>query len=350
MSLQNQFAKFEEKIRLTWSDEKLKQIREKDESIKEDIRIAFKDKGYPVVDFFAQGSYATQTCIEPLNERDDYDIDVGVVIDDNNTPDDPVETKKTLKNVLENRNLKDPKIKMPCVTAQYYKEGEKRFHLDYPIYKKSGTVYYHAIGKESSAKEVKKWEKSDPKGLIDWINNKSVFISDDNFSQYKSLVRYMKRWRDYCITGTEKKSVYSIALTVMVRKSYQASISIDGDRNDLASLKDTITSILNTYFTQVGWDTSTNTPKYEVVVKLPVEPYRDIFNKHVRTLGTFLYTKLSLLKKILEKASREMNLREQCKILADDVFGDDFPIPENNSKSTNQKFKEPGFIVSPQGA
>ena len=48
MSLQQQFNKFEEKIKLTWNDEKLKTIREKDESIRSDIKAAFKEKGYPV--------------------------------------------------------------------------------------------------------------------------------------------------------------------------------------------------------------------------------------------------------------------------------------------------------------
>ena len=63
MSLQSQFSKFEEKMRLTWNDAKLKEIRDKDESIQGDIKSAFKDKGYPVVEFFQQGSYATQTCM-----------------------------------------------------------------------------------------------------------------------------------------------------------------------------------------------------------------------------------------------------------------------------------------------
>jgi len=350
MSLQNQFSKFEEKIQLTWFDSKLKEIREKDNSIQDDIRSAFKDNGYPVIEFFQQGSYATQTCIEPLNEGDDYDIDVGVVIDADNAPDNPVEVKKTLRDVLIDRNLKNPKIKIPCVTAQYYEDGEKKFHLDYPIYKKDQSKLYLAIGKEFSDEKIRKWESGDPKGLIDWVNNKSAFFSEENYLQYKRLVRYMKRWRDYCITGIERKSVYSIALTVMIHEKYQSSISSDGDSNDLESLRKTISTILESnYFKFIKLDDNNN-PQYEVVVKLPVEPWRDIFNKHGRTLGTFLYNKFSTLQKKLDDVSNESNLKKQCKILADDVFGDDFPIPENNQESSNKKFKEAGFIASPQGA
>jgi hypothetical protein len=350
MSLQNQFSKFEENIRLTWSDRKLKEIRKKGESIQEDICSAFKKKGYSVMEFFQQGSYATQTCIEPLNEGDDYDIDVGVVIDASNAPDNPVEVKKTLRDVLTNRNLKNPKIKMPCVTAQYYKEGEKHFHLDYPIYKKSQSKFFLAIGKEFSDENTRKWEPGDPKGLIDWVNKKSAFSSEENYFQYKRLIRYMKRWRDYCITGTERKSVYSIALTVMIHEKYQSAISTDGDVNDLESLRKTVSSILNSsYFRIMSYDYKNN-PQYEVVVNLPVEPWRDIFNKHGKTLGTFLYNKFSSLLKNLDEVNRESNLKRQCEILADDIFGEDFPIPEDNQESDNKKFKEAGFIASPQGA
>jgi hypothetical protein len=350
MSLQNQFSKFEEKIQLTWLDPKLKELREKDKSIQEDIRAAFKDKGYPVVDFFQQGSYATQTCIKPINEEADYDIDVGVVIDVSNAPDNPVEVKKTLRDVLINRNLKNPKIKMPCVTAQYYKEGEKRFHLDYPIYKKNQSTYYLAIGKEFSDESVRKWETTDPKGLINWVNDKSRFYNEEKFVQYKRLIRYMKRWRDYCITGTERKSVYSIALTVMIRESYQSSISTDGEYNDLESLKKTVSSILDKgYFILKGHDNN-YIPQYEVVVKLPVEPWRNIFNKHGQTLGTFLRNKFLSLKADLDKVARETNLKKQCEILASDVFGDDFPIPSDVREIGSRKFEGAGYIASPQGA
>jgi hypothetical protein len=350
MSLQNQFSKFEEKIRLTWSDTKLKELREKDESIQEDIRSAFKEKGYPVVDFFQQGSYATQTCIEPINEGDDYDIDVGVVINADNAPNNPVDVKKTLRDVLTKRNLKNPKIKMPCVTAQYFKEGEKRFHLDYPIYKKNQGTYYLAIGKEFSDESSRKWDTADPKGLINWVNDKSKFYSDEKIVQYKRLIRYMKRWRDYCITSTERKSVYSIALTVMIKESYQPSISTDGEFNDLESLRKTVSSILNKdYFKLKGYDNN-NTPQYEIVAKLPVEPWRDIFNKHGKTLGTFLRDKFLSLKEDLDKVSHESNLKKQCEILANDVFGDDFPIPSDVREIGSRKFEGAGYIASPQGA
>jgi predicted nucleotidyltransferase len=322
MGLQKQFAEFNDKIRLTWKDDKLKKIREKDESIQVDIRTAFKEAGHPVVEFFQQGSYATQTCIEPINDGDDYDIDVGIVIDKENAPDDPVEAKKTLRDVLAARNLKDPKIKKPCVTAQYYKADEKNFHLDYPLYSKNASgAYSLAIGKEYASAEEKKWEPGDPKGLIDWVNDKSRFNNDDDlFAQYKRLIRYLKRWRDFSFSSSDRKNIYSIGLSVMIRQSFQGSISTDGDCDDLESLRKTVTSILNNgYFRQTGYDAN-NKPKYEIVVNLPVEPGRDIFNKHGSTLGTTLYNKFSILKENLNKVKLEKEPKKQCELLADSVF------------------------------
>jgi hypothetical protein len=350
MGLQTHFKEFEDKIRLTWSDEKLKTIREKDTSIQGDIKLAFKEKGYPVLYFFQQGSYATQTCIEPLNEGDDYDIDVGVVISKSTAPDNPVDVKKTLRDVLKDRNLKNPKIKMPCVTAQYYNQGEKRFHLDYPIYSETDTGSFSlAIGKENSSDETRKWENGDPKGLIEWLNDLSSFSDEDYYAQYKRLVRYLKRWRDYSFSAADRKKVYSIGLTVMLKEAFKGNISTDGENNDLECLLNTMKAILNDgYFKQVGYDEEYN-PQYEICVTLPVEPWRDIFTKHGKTLGTSMYNKFKILIDNLEIVRLEQSLEKQCKILADNVFGSDFPIPKND-RSENIRFKEPGFIASPQGA
>ncbi len=347
VSLQNQFNKFDGNIYLTWQDEKLKKIREKDESIKEDIINDFKEKGYPVIESFKQGSYITNTTIEPIDGE--YDIDVGIVISAEKAPEDPIDVKKSLRDVLSLRNFKEPKIKKPCVTAQYYKAGEKHFHLDYPVYKKNdNNIYYLAVGKEHSQKEQRSWEESDPKGLIDWLNDKNAFDNDDSYQQYKRLIRYTKRWRDYCIPESEQKKIYSIGLSVMIKESFVKSISADGDINDLLALKVTVQRILIKYFRCTDYAEK----KYVVQVKLPVRPYRDIFEKHGNTVGTLLYNKFEKLKEKLDSVYEEPSLVKQCETLNKDIFGSDFPIPDDDddTKSANKTFKEPGYIASPQGA
>lgn len=348
MSIQSQFNKFEEKIRLTWQDDRLKKIREKDESIKEDIKAAFKEKGHSVQNFFNQGSYATKTSIVPLD--DDYDIDVGVIINSKDAPENPIEVKKTLKEVLVKRNLKEPKIKKPCVTAQYYKAGETQFHLDYPIYNLDENGEHKlAIGKENANKENINWEETDPKGLIEWFNDTTAFTDKKHYAQYKRCVRYMKRWRDFCFSKDERKKVYSIGLMVMIRESFDGAISEDGDISDLKSLKDTVDEILSkTYFSFAGLD-SNGDKQYEIEVLLPKSPKRDVFEKHGKTVGTKIYKKLNVLSDNLDKAIKKTSVKEQSEILNKNVFGDDFPIPDKDD-TENKKHKESGYVSSPQGA
>lgn len=344
MSLQTQFNKFNETLSLSWQDDKIKNIREKNDSILEDIREKFEEKGYPVVDSFKQGSYITNTSIEPLDKE--YDIDVGIVIDDEKAPENPIDTKKTLRDVLLARNFKEPKIKKPCVTAQYFKAGEKSFHLDYPIYKKNkSNTYYLAVGKEHSSYDDRKWEESDPKGLIDWLNDKDYFNNEEAYQQYKRLIRYIKRWRDYCISGTERKKIYSIGLAIMIKESFVMSISNDGDIYDITALQNTIKTIKERYFTCVDYVSK----KYDIKVNLPVKPYRDVFEKHSSTIGTLFYNKLDKLLTDLDAVIKEESLIKKCESLKKNCFGDDFPVPDNDYNDS-KTFKEAGYISSPQGA
>lgn len=341
MTLQTQFKKFHDTISLSWKDERMQKIREKNDSILEDIKEKFKNEGFPLIESFPQGSYITKTTIEPIGKE--YDIDIGVVVSSDKAPDDPVDIKKSLRDVLTERNFKEPRIKMPCVTAQYLKDGEKSFHLDYPIYKKDDQGrYYLAIGKEYSGSDSKKWEESDPKGLIAWLNDVNSFDSEEAFAQYKRLVRYLKRWRDECIPESQRKKVYSIGLAVMTKNSFVKSISADGEMNDLISLRETVKNITNKHFTVTDYVNK----KYNVIACLPTKPFLDIFNKHGSTTGTVFYNKLETLIADINTANSEAALKKQCEILRDRCFGQDFPVPEGEVKV----FKEAGYIASPQGA
>jgi len=344
MSLQTQFNKFNKAISLSWQDEKIKKIREKNDSILEDIKKVFKEEGYPVIESFKQGSYITNTTIQPLNNE--YDIDVGIVIADTDAHDNPIDAKITLRDKFLARNFKEPKIKKPCVTAQYFKEGEKSFHLDYPIYKKSEyETYFLAVGKEYSKEEERKWEESDPKGLIKWLNDKDHFDNDEAYHQYKRVIRYMKRWRDHSMNELERKKIYSIGLAIMIKESFAKSISYDGDVNDITALQDTVSNIYTRYFNCIDFLSI----KYEVKVNLPVKPYSDVFDKHGSTVGTFFHNKLERLLSRIDDVSKESLLVDKCEILRKDCFGDDFPLPDIDKDST-KTFKEAGYISSPQGA
>lgn len=341
MSIQTHFDKFNKKIYLTSHSVGYRKAKEKDEGIFEEIKKAFNDAGYPVIETFMQGSFAVNTAINSLDG--DYDIDRAIVIDAENAPNDPIAPKKIIKEVLEKRSFKDPKIKKPCVTADY---KSINLHIDYTVYKKDTSffgndIYYLAVGKNGSSDEHKEWSESDQKGLIEWIDS-----VDDYFMgalakrrQLKRLIRYIKRWRDvnFSSEGVRQK-VFSIALTIMVKEQYKPSVFSDEIKDDLVALKSTINEILDSNYIVELWSEK----GYRVHTKLPKKPYRDVFQHKENSVnvdgsdlntGMQLKNKLTTLKNNLQKAIDEPNEIKQCEIL-NQVFGDDFEIPKKNNKSS----------------
>jgi hypothetical protein len=353
MSLQAQYKKFEKKIALSRQSDEYKEAREKDDLITPKVEQAFKDEGYKVDGNFLQGSLSTHTGIIPLDG--DYDIDRAIAITKSSSPDNPVEPKKIVKSVLSSHGFKEPKIKKPCVTADY---KTKPLHIDYPIYRKSLLGSYElAIGKEHSNEENRCWDEADPKKLTDWITSDKDHMSwlglstltDEERRQFYRLVKYLKRWRDVKYeSDAERKKVYSIALTVMTKESFKPEIDDDtGQENDHASLKSTIENILKDgqYFHENG-------DGHKIVVDLPVKPFRDIYNDTGKTAGTILRRRLNKLLAALNKVDEKDTLKEQCDLLREH-FGDDFPEQEesqsskSNSRATSAS---PGLVGVSNGA
>lgn len=345
MGLQAQFIQFDNKIFLKKSDSRLQEVRDKRDSINSAVKSKFKEKGWGDVTTFLQGSYATDLSIVPLDG--DYDIDVAVAIPYDTAPDSPINPKKEILSVLEDRGLSGASIKRPCVTAQYLSGGKPKFHIDYPVYRCNGDQYELAWGKPTSAEKDKKWSSGDPKGLVDWINYSA--LDADEKRQYKRLVRYLKRWRDLRYASTEVKP-YSVGLTILVRQCFIDSFSDDGEADDLSALIKTIDSILgSSAFVFLGDN------KYDLVVSLPTSPYVDVFKDHGSGMGTKLYNRLSQLKNRLLAAQAKATVVAASKILCEDnVFGSDFPVPEDggngSGSSKRSATKTAGAVGSPQGA
>ena len=345
MSIQTHFEKFHDKIKLGREDDAYKKARDRDDSIKEDVKTAFSEAGYPVVADFIQGSLKTHTGIVPISG--DYDIDRALVIEEKTAPENPVTPKKAALDVLEDRGFKNAKIKKPCVTADYASDN---VHIDFIVYKRWEDQHYLAVGKKNSEEHNREWSAADPLGLIAWINNESDFDQDDAkevLAQFRRLVRYLKRWRDVQFSNTVAAKVYSIGLTVIVKKEFESSFSTEGAGQDLAALRATVQAILN-----AGYFHEAEDNKYRVRVDLPVEPWRDIFYGSSLDTGTQLYNKLNHLKEQLEKAEGLSDEREQCKIL-NKLFGDDFKVPDppsGGSKARNAVYATPGFVTHSQGA
>lgn len=341
MSIQARFNKFHDKIKLSREDSEYKDAREKDDSILKDIKTALKDEGYPVIEDFLQGSMSTATAVK--NPGEDFDIDRATVIASEGSPEDPVEIKKIVLGVLEDRGFKNAKIKKPCVTADY---ASKNLHIDIPIYREKDGDYELAVGKKNSNNENKEWSKSDPKGLKDWINDSSNYLgsSSKKLEQYKRLVRYLKRWRDNKFSADVAKKVFSIALTVMAKEQFKPYLDDNEKANDLISLRNSVEAILNGgYFSYQGDD------QYKVKVDLPKSPWRDIFNDSSVNTGTQFYNKLKSLKAKLIEAIDEEDLIKQCKIL-NKVFGDDFEVPSSATNNKKATYSSAGISGTSQGA
>ncbi len=340
MSIQRKFINFHKKIKLTREDPSYRDAKEKSESIIKDIKKAFKDKNYPIIETFKQGSFATHTAIKSLDG--DFDVDEALVINYYDAPEDPVQCKKIVNDVLIKRGFINSKIKTPCVTADY---ASLKLHIDYPVYRKDRyfSEYRIGLGKEYSLKENRKWGDSDTKGLIDYITNRECHIryynlTDKEQQQFYRLVRYIKRWRDVTYTNKNtRKHVYSIGLTIMFKESFYPEIDNNGKEDDLIALYNTISCILDnrTYFSNYYGN------RYNLRVDLPVAPYQDIFRKHGETVGTELRNKLIYLRRKLKEAIDEESLVKQCTIL-NRLFGDDFEVPSiaTESRSSDEFYSQ----------
>ena len=345
MGIQTHFNKFHDKIKLGREDDAYKKARKCDDSIKAEVKTAFREAGYPVVDDFIQGSLKTHTGIVPISG--DYDIDRALVIDYWSAPENPVTPKKKALDVLETRGFKNAKIKKPCVTADYASDN---VHIDFIIYKKLSNQHYLAVGKQNSDENNREWSAADPHGLIDWINDDSRYNRDDAkdvLAQFRGLVRYLKRWRDVQFSETVGAKVYSIGLTVMVKKQLRESFSTEGTRQDLQALRKTVGAILD-----AGYFTEEQPGQYRVRVNLPMEPWRDIFHGSSLDTGTQMYNKLTRLKEKLAEAEELSDERKQCEIL-NNLFGDDFEVPDSSRENPQPKkavYETSGLVVHSQGA
>ncbi|KZN60837.1 nucleotidyltransferase domain-containing protein [Pseudoalteromonas luteoviolacea] len=324
MSLQSQYDDFAKKIKLTRESDKYKEAREKDDTIYGKIKDAFKEKGYKISRTKILGSMGSYTSVVPLNG--DYDIDRGIFVTKESAPTNPIEIKKVIKDVLKNHGFSEPKIKKPCVTADY---KSKPIHIDYVVFREEGDVIELAVGKENSSEDNRKWDKNDPDGLQDWLTWKDEGTTSAQRQQFYRLTGYLKRWRDhkYSSNESERKKVYSIGLAVMLKEQFDASVNNKGIPNDNEALKNTVEGILNSNYFRKSWFSD----KYDIRVDLPKSPYRDIFDGRGENVATTLRNRLDKLKGVLEKVDEEEDLHKQCEMLRGE-FGEDFPLPTKNNR------------------
>lgn len=326
--LQSQFIKFHELIKIDFDGNK--PLRDKRDIIIDALKAGLKKK-YPVntptFSCFNQGSYDMATGVEPL-AGNDYDIDVGVIFNFAKDDVQPIVLKQLVHDILNAVYQRKVEIKRPCVRVQYHKAGEKAYHIDLAIYTQgrnywgqmdSNTLYI-AKGFPGSQPDKKIWEISEPFQLKDLIKNKMSNISDRD--QFRRIIRYLKRWKDYNFASLESGKPSGIGLTALCYNFFNSEKDylrnyFDGQYyykyNDLRALLNVVRNILN----QFAWNN-------KISVQLPVKPHNDLFEKISPTQMLTFKQKLETLKNTLDTVSREPQITTACMQLRS-IFGADFP-------------------------
>lgn len=332
MSVQSEFLNFYNRIKLDYGVNS--ELASKRDILVGILRDSKKLPGFEVLN---QGSYSMHIGTEPL-EGKEYDIDVGLRFNVDKNTYEPMELKNIIQELLANHTDYGAVIKKPCVTVTYKKEGEAAYHVDLVCYVYENkddhdSQLYLARGKESIPDEIC-WEKSDPKGLIDHINNA---VDEEQRQQYRRVIRYIKRWKNLKFDSNGHAEPASIGITLIVSDYFEAFTNNDGmdDLNAVLSIANKMKSL----FVYVGTNDKGRhlyRIKYPMPSGLNFELDTDAFVKMTDSQMTDFKDKVEKLVDDLEAVKSEPDEVEQCKKLQK-IFGTDFHIPEVKTVSKKQK-------------
>jgi len=251
---------------------------------------------------------------------------------------EPMELKNIIQDILKNHTDYGAAIKKPCVTVTYKKDGESAYHVDLVVYAYDDKTdhdsqIYLARGKDSKPEEIC-WEKSDPKGLIDYINDA---IDTDKRDQYRRVIRYIKRWKNLKFDSNGHAEPASIGITLIAADHFEAYTTGDeyDDLNSVLSLAKRIKDLF--YFVGVNdKGRSLYRIKYPMPSTLSFDSDTDAFKKMSDSQMTDFKDKTEKLVRDLEEVKAEADEVEQCKKLQK-IFGDDFHVPDAMNVSKQQR-------------
>lgn len=349
--VQKHFDEFDKKIRLgRFSEEET--LREKRNRVRSRLgsRLpeVFEAHGEVnlVPEYRNQGSYEMGTGVKPL--EGDFDIDQGVYFDVATEEYDPVVLKKRIHEALDGHTA-SVRIRRPCVTVEYQSNDEPLYHVDLAVYSRASANADGkdrlAVGREHSGSDHRSWEISDPEGLSETIMGR--FASTPDRSQFRRVVRYLKRWKDENFRPEGNAAPIGIGLTVAsydeLRPRFADPVSKKPD--DLLALRDLTVALLGRFASV--WDAEQQEWVQRLKVSLPVEPWNDLFEQMTnRQMGEF-QEKLQRLDDALASAIEAVDPVEGCEILRS-VFGRDFPVPDKHE--TAKKHAAPAVIGSSRSA
>lgn len=326
VGLQEEFKKFDEKIKLTEADRK--SLREKRDILLDKLSGVSELPGF---DRYDQGSYAMHLGVKPIDDRE-FDIDVALRFHSDEGDTDPFDYKQAIYDALQNHTEYGAEIKKPCVTVTYQKDGEAAYHVDLVSYvyserdDKNSQMYISKGKKEDDAF----WEKADPVGLVDYVAD-SVAQGEER-DQFRRVVRYIKRWKMRRFVASGHSEPPSIGITLIAAENFTYR-----DEDDLGALEG-VCKAIQSKFTFAGVDENGH-QLYDISLGLPAElnfePGADIFEKMTLSQKTGFKEKIDKLVGDLGSVASEPDLVEQCREL-NRIFGDDFPVPSEKDVSKKQ--------------
>ena len=335
--IQPQFEQFNDTIRLGRFKENAT-LREKRDIIRKKLEenlpdvFAAHDEVCPKFYFCDQGSYEMDTGIKPLDG--DYDIDQGIyfLVSTKDYP-NPVVLKERIYEALED-HTDDVQLRRSCVTVFYQCDGESIYHVDIAVYSDADHnddgKSYHAKGKCYSAPENRYWDVSNPQKLSDTIFTR--FIDEDR-AQFRRIIRYWKRWKGVNFSKSGGGAPNGIGLTVMTYDDFQPTYS---DRwankyDDLKAMCLLVEAVLRRF--KWVYDEKEQVMVERIEVKLPIEPWNDLFERMTnKQMGVFKKNLIEL-RDALVYAEGVSDPVAACERLQT-VFGDDFPVPKKQDTAS----------------
>lgn len=297
------FTEFNNKI--TLSSSKKENLKTGRDALRKKIKDKFTEKGRNKPKSCGQGSFMMKTTVTPIKvdgEKGEYDLDDGVYIQGYSDKEQkdwptPATIHNWIKDAVNGHTSTTPVDKNTCVRVIYVND----YHIDLPSYIIKDDMAYLAHKRDG-------WIQSDPKAFTSWFVGK---VTDEG-EQLRSLVKYLKAWKDY-----KSIDLKGIAITILIGNNFYPS----ENRDDLALLG-TLTQIIS--------ELENN---FECIK--PVAPNENLFDGISENNKENILGSLKTLKEKVQEAVNNDDEEEASEVMIE-CFGDRFPKGEKKSSNSTK--------------
>lgn len=327
------FEKFHTNIRTDYDINDT--LRDKKDIIVDRVKAHLAKNGRPTCDVYLQGSYKMHVGICALAGAE-FDIDVGLRFSFDDSKYTAAEVRKWVFEAVDG-HTEDVDQKGPCIRVTY-KNG---YHVDLVSY----AWWDDAVGLEQHrlAHRDNGWKPADPPALVQWVKDARSPFSDTKDSatqtdQLRRVVRYLKRWNDRAILGESPDKPSGLALVLLTKKHLSTpALTWAGMPDDRLAVERVAHAAANT----IG----------PITAKKPTPEYEDMFGRLSNAAMTQLKERFGKLRDAVVDARNASDTKVACKRLRE-VFGDDFPCPDETKRAgeTPMRTKAPAVVPSSSSA